>query len=295
MQLRRPVICAVDTSADALQAARSAARFAEQTRAPLLLVHAVAHGADADAHGHGAAVLRDLTHDLDAEVRPRTMLVVGDPAGAVLEAARTTDAAALFLGARGSGRSHRFLLGATAAAVTAHAPCPVVLTPDASADVVDLAGGTIVHGIVDGATNGTAHVADLARRLASELVLVHVYGPRTVVDPYDPDARARCDTAASARRLLELIAAGIDVPARLVTERATGTMAGVLTRIADEVDAACVSVSARPQGPLTSALTGSATTGLAASGRPVLVVPSGAAARALDEPPRAAAAQVAQA
>ena len=67
--------------------------------------------------------------DLAPGVEVRGSLVGGAPAQALLEAARTADL--LVVGSRGMGGFRSLLLGSVSQQVTHHAPCPVVIVPEA--------------------------------------------------------------------------------------------------------------------------------------------------------------------
>lgn len=71
------------------------------------------------------AEARALAPDLEI----RGQLVEGAPAEALLEAARTADL--LVVGSRGLGGFRSLLLGSVSQQVTHHAPCPVVIVPEA--------------------------------------------------------------------------------------------------------------------------------------------------------------------
>ena len=71
------------------------------------------------------AEARELAPDLEV----RGQLVEGAPAEGLLDAARTADL--LVVGSRGLGGFRSLLLGSVSQQVTHHAPCPVVIVPEA--------------------------------------------------------------------------------------------------------------------------------------------------------------------
>lgn len=60
-------------------------------------------------------------------VHTETHLVVGDPAGAILDTAAKTDADLVVVGSRGVGRMTRFLRGSVSSRVMTHAPHSVLV------------------------------------------------------------------------------------------------------------------------------------------------------------------------
>jgi nucleotide-binding universal stress UspA family protein len=312
----RPIICGLDDSAEALAAARLAAMLARCVDAPLVLVHAIPavyandgwmvlgafpDGALYDGQERerrkGDALLQGVIGRLHLGDEMQILLPVGDAATALLAAAAAARARALIVGARGHGRVHRAVLGSVSGRVTASAPCPVVVVPHDMANDLPLMDGPILCG-VDGsahAERGAAAAAAAAERLGRELVLVHVLPSALAAVPVGGAGAAVESTALeeAARKdawaLLAATAGRVRVPARLITERATGTIASTLSELARREGATCLTIGSRGRGPVRSALLGSVSASAAVqSPCPVVVVPP-EATRAPSAEPRAAA------
>jgi nucleotide-binding universal stress UspA family protein len=306
-------VCGLDESAEALAAARLAAALARCVDAPLMLVHAIPAIADNDgwvvlgplpqdalydsqerARRGGDALLERVIGRLHLADETQTLLPVGAAEPALLGAAAAAGAAALVVGARGHGRVHRAVLGSVSGRVAASAPCPVVIVPhDMAANDIPLADGPILCGVDDSAhaEQGAVAAAIAAERLGRELVLVHVLPPGLAAVRVGGDGAEVAPTTLEevARRdgwaLLAAIAGRIGVPARLVAEPCTGTIASTLSELARREGAACVMLGSRGRGPLRSALLGSVSAGAAVqSPCPVVVVPPEAARAPIAEP-----------
>ncbi|WP_407554620.1 universal stress protein [Streptomyces sp. Pv4-95] len=128
----RPVLVGVEEGGDQQTIVRHAARQAELHGRPLRLLH-VAEAADAQArHATATALGAGVVEPLTAMVRldfpqvPVTAEVVpGRPAAALVE--RSSQAALLVLGHRGSGGFARLPLGSVSWQVATHAECPVLV------------------------------------------------------------------------------------------------------------------------------------------------------------------------
>lgn len=135
---RKPIVVGVDGSHASLNAAKWAVSEAVQRDVPLRLVHAV-HDRDprmgsttchADATLLTAAdVVQDLEHPVCLELR-RTM---GDPGDVLI--AESRHAAMVCIGEPAPNPASGTLFGATAAALFAHARCPVAVIRSDSAGV----------------------------------------------------------------------------------------------------------------------------------------------------------------
>jgi nucleotide-binding universal stress UspA family protein len=294
----RPIVCGLDESAEALAAARLAGALARCVDAPLVLVHAIpavfasdewmvlgafpddaVYDSQERERRHGDALLERVMGRLHLGDETQTLLPVGDAATALLEAAAAAGAAALVVGARGHGRVHRAVLGSVSGRVAASAPCPVVIAPHDMASDLPLTSGPMLCG-VDGsahAEHGAAVAAAAAERLGRELVLVHVLPSGVAPVPLGaPVATPGLEGVGprDAWALLAGIAGRIRVPARLLVESATGTMASTLSELARREGASCLMIGSRGRGPLRSALLGSVSAGAAVqSPCPVVVVP----------------------
>ncbi len=310
--MRRPIMCGLDESAEALAAARVAAALARCVDAPLVLVHAIpavytsdgwmvlgAFPPDALVDGqererrNGDVLVRRVIGRLHLDDETQTLLPVGDAATALLGAAAATGAAAVVVGARGHGRVHRAVLGSVSGRLAASAPCPVVVVPHDMASDVTLGDGPILCGVDDSphAEQGATAAAAAAERLGRELVLVHVLpsGLAAVATGGAGAAVASRALEEVARRdawaVLTATAGRIGVPAQLMAERATGTIASTLSELARREDATCLVIGSRGRGPLRSALLGSVSAGAAMqSPCPVVVVPPEATRTPIAEP-----------
>ncbi|HWD03244.1 MAG TPA: universal stress protein [Amycolatopsis sp.] len=159
--LPAPIVAGVDGSAEATDAVRWAARAALRRRLPLELVHATAfpdllvggvvpptEEAKDYLRRHGRHLLRaaaDVARGAGApDVRDR--LDTDRPAPALLDLA--AQAATVVVG-HGRGRFGALLAGSVATALSAHAPCPVVVT---RGDLWDAPGpaGPVVAGLDGG-------------------------------------------------------------------------------------------------------------------------------------------------
>lgn len=282
--MRRPILCAIDQSPEALAAGRLARTLARHLDAPLILVHAIpllypAEGwtllggvppidhRDPQEHArrHGEALLRRVVSQLQLSEGTETLLLVGDVDKELVRAAASTEAAAVVVGARGRGRVKRAVLGSVSGHLAASAPCPVVIVPHGARSGALLAEGPLLCG-VDGsehAEHAAMVAAAAARRLGRELILVHVL----------PAALER-DGVAHRDGWATLVAAVscIDAEARLMVEPGAASVAATLSEIAQREGAACLIVGSRGRGPVRSALLGSVSAGATVQSKCAVVV-----------------------
>ncbi len=139
---RPTIVCAIEESETARQAAVVARDLAERLRLRLLLVHVVPGGAASDGQTseetaqrrererkRGEGLLLDVVVEehlgRDAERR----VAFGDPAESVAEIALAEAAEFIVVGSRGRGPLKSALLGSVSAALAASAPCPVIVVP----------------------------------------------------------------------------------------------------------------------------------------------------------------------
>jgi nucleotide-binding universal stress UspA family protein len=196
----RPVVVGVDGSASALDAVRWAAGVAAWRNAPLRLVMAfswqrdrVAGGITLDAEPHEVmlGVARSRLAEAAAgavamlpEEQVETELVAGYPISVLR--AESQRAQLLVLGDRGYGAISGLLLGSVAAAMVAHAACPVVLVRNEEGGPVEDRTRPIVVG-VDGSPVSEAALAfayEQASARGVPLIAVHTWWDMIV------DARA---------------------------------------------------------------------------------------------------------
>ena len=192
------VLVGVDGSDDALRAVRWAAAEADRRQLPLRLVHAFSLGRGARLRGaHRRRALpehvaragpRSLgsAASAAAEAQPglavQQQLIVGYPAEVLAAEARR--ARLLVLGDRGLSRIEGVLVGSTAAAMAAHAACPIVVVRGAELDQEASRTRPVVVGVDDSASSeaaiGFAFEAAAARKVP--LLAVHAYAD-SVADP----------------------------------------------------------------------------------------------------------------
>ena len=145
------VVVGVDGAHGSDAAIRPAAREARYRNAPLLAVMAYSGETTLGAPAaRPVATLRTAEDErviVEETLRDAVRDALGDQAGeveyrvvagiagrALVEAARTADAELVVLSTRGEGGVSR-LLGAVSQYVLRHAPCPVLVVPDASKDL----------------------------------------------------------------------------------------------------------------------------------------------------------------
>jgi nucleotide-binding universal stress UspA family protein len=136
------IVVGVDGSTPAQQALRWAGRLAELTGASLVAVMAselpgafgwagfpeLPEGLDLEAPA--ARALAEAVEDALPPAQAATVervVVLGNPAQAILDRAEETAADLIVVGVRGHGTFHATLLGSVSHTVTLHATCPVVV------------------------------------------------------------------------------------------------------------------------------------------------------------------------
>lgn len=141
-----PVLCGVDPSDEAAQAARFAAELAVRAGARLILLHAApppwAPTGNADQHelmqdaaafdraGYLGAVVDPISVNPLASVE--RVVEFGLPVEVMRSVAEELRALCLVVGSRGEGAVEAALAGSTTGALAREAPCPVVLVPAGS-------------------------------------------------------------------------------------------------------------------------------------------------------------------
>ncbi|GAA4805188.1 universal stress protein [Tomitella cavernea] len=276
------VVVGVDGSDNARVALDAAITEATSRKAPLHLVaayhapavrrHSVAVEYEKVVRDEAFAILAEAAEQArDAGADVTTSVHSGDASGVLLEQSRT--AALVVVGARGRGGFMGRLLGSVAAALPAHAACPVLLVPrrvDAPAHREPDYSGRIVVGIdASGpASPALSAAADAAHRRNLPLVVAAVAGP-----DFDADSRAGDDPDAVrgvlAQCLDSVAASHPDVQA--TTELLEGPPAEVLARVS--ATAETVVVGARGSGGFRAMRLGSTVHALLGHAQgPVLVV-----------------------
>jgi nucleotide-binding universal stress UspA family protein len=119
-----PIFCAVDDSKESRAAIATAAALAERLAVRLLLAHA-----DPDeARTHdGEELLARLVVESGLGGSVERMMLRGEPAGAMVEAATSHKAGMIVVGSRGRGALATAALGSVSSAFAARAPCPVTI------------------------------------------------------------------------------------------------------------------------------------------------------------------------
>ena len=143
--MARLVICGVDDSAGARDAAGVAARLAKAVEAELLLVHVaqvpvvpgvsgVPGGRD-ELHASAREAAEQMVERVAADAgvgRAATRISFGAAIDVLVRVAAEEEAALLVVGCRGQGHLRAALLGSVSAGVCRSAPCPVVVVPPGS-------------------------------------------------------------------------------------------------------------------------------------------------------------------
>jgi nucleotide-binding universal stress UspA family protein len=135
----RKILVAVDDSKQARWAVQMAGAMAEGSGAEVALVHAyrVDPGYSpelatpiedlvASLREHGDVILKTALTVLPSSIRVTEMLVEGEAALKIVEAAERWGADVILVGTHGRGRIAQFLLGSTAESVVRLARCPVM-------------------------------------------------------------------------------------------------------------------------------------------------------------------------
>ncbi len=155
MNARRTVVVGVDGSPQALRAVRWAVPEARRRQAVLQLVTALAWTEDTldelpglgqapygqyirEAAEKGLVAAADVAAEVDPDVPVERQLVLGFPAGVLLERSQTAEL--LVVGDHGRGRIASAVAGSVAVSVAARSACPVVVVrgaiPDGALPVV---------------------------------------------------------------------------------------------------------------------------------------------------------------
>jgi nucleotide-binding universal stress UspA family protein len=269
-----PILCGVDESAHAAQAARLAADLAVRLGVRLVLLHVApepwvsAHTPDHheelqkemafERAGHLATVLDPI--DVGPIAPVQRAVEFGHPVEVMRASATELGATCLVVGSRGQGAVEEVLVGSTSGALAREAPCPVILVPGEPAAWNERsADDTIVCG-VDGSDSSLAaarKAGELAQRLDARLVLATVFetlrdeAPDTVVE--------------------EIRAAAPDV--RISFESLNGAPSNELLELARRREARLVVVGSRGRSPVRGAVLGSVSARVVQEAdRPVMVV-----------------------
>lgn len=137
------IVCCVDDSDGARNAARVAGVLAGRLDARVVLLHVAARttapGVSVAPRGQerlaeserqaGAAILADVARDAGLPDSTELRVEIGDAAGRARAVAAETEAVLLVVGSHGRGGVKRALLGSVSRSLAGNAPCPVVVVP----------------------------------------------------------------------------------------------------------------------------------------------------------------------
>jgi nucleotide-binding universal stress UspA family protein len=270
------ILCGVDDSDGAAQAARFAADVAVRVGAGLILLHVAptpyVSPRFADYHElmeeqkafHRAGYLGTVLEPI--RVNPAATVVrlveFGLPVEVLRARADDLDVTHLVVGSRGQGAVAEVLVASTSGPLAREAPCPVILVPpEVTGWSDDSADRPIVCGVdgSDGSRAAARRAAELAQHVGARLVLATVVenagedAPEAVLD----DVRA--------------VAGGVGIDA----ETLSGQPADELLALARRIEALLTVVGSRGRGAVKAALLGSVSGRLVQeSDRPVMVVSS---------------------
>lgn len=268
----RPIICAVDDSAESRDAPRAASWLAREADAPLTFVH-VLDPTGVRARDDADQLLEATARSVNG-VEPATELREGPPLSELQAVAEEHHAALLVTGTAARSGLDRILIGSVASELAARAPCPLIaVAPGAALEEP----GPVLAGY-DGSEHSLRagrHAAALAARLRRDLVLLHVVAPGD--DGVRPDAALAQELHAAGMRGVgdEPDRPPLDLKVSLAVE--DGDPVDVLANIARERAAAIIFTGTRGRNALSTALLGSVSVGLVrTAARPVGLVPSSA-------------------
>jgi nucleotide-binding universal stress UspA family protein len=136
----RNILIAVDSAPVAAHAAEIGSALARALGAGVALIHAIdpaltaapdvglaAAALQAAAEAEGRRLLAGFRERLALPPTALEFIQVGEPASAIVKAAREWPADIIVIGSRALGGVRRALLGSVADAVMRHAPCPVLV------------------------------------------------------------------------------------------------------------------------------------------------------------------------
>src|SRR5687767_9724664 len=181
----RMILCGVDRSDEAAQAARFAGDLAVQVGTQLILLHVAPQpwvsthtpefhermlGEEAfERAGHLATVVSPIQVDPAASVE--RVVEFGQPADVLRSVAEELGVTQIVVGARGQGAVEEILDASTSGALAREAPCPVILVPPEPAAWSEGSEATIVCGVdgSDGSLAAARHAGELAQRVSARL------------------------------------------------------------------------------------------------------------------------------
>lgn len=223
------------------------------------------------------------TDGIDPASNTNFMVGVGQPADVILDTAARVDADLIVMGTQGLGGVRKWLVGSTTERVLRRTQTPVFAVPPAGNDSVrpgDAASGTIgpvlaATDFSDTSIRALRWAADLAGRIGSALLLVHVIEPIAVA-PHLETFLEDADQArvAGARARMDDLARQFSAAVRCESLVERGRPADAIASIADQRRAGLIVMGLAGSQGLLGARPGSvAYRVLSLSNAPVLVVP----------------------
>lgn len=310
------IVCGVDDSAAAIQAARAAAALAKRANADLQLVHVqdallmtavgpdgvtaipIASRALLDAEReHMEAALEPVRARIAREFGISVVLrfEVGFPERELVRCAEELDASLVVVGAVGRRSGSMWRLGSIPDRLSQSAPVPLMVVRDPERFARWALEGRALRvvlalGAGPSSTRAAEVAAELARLGPCEIVEVHAYDPQREAQrlgfaPADePDTR-RAIEATLARELPERFGGALLGQARFVALPAHGHVAEALAEFVEKERADLVVAGTRGRGALERRFLGSVAYGLLGlSGASVLVAREREAARPASAP-----------
>ena len=280
------IVIGIDHAAGGERAAATGAQLARDLRCEAVLVHvlratrAAGHrGAVSIGVGHEVRRLRAIVNEHGLPKGTRVALCRGDPAEALIDFAKADDAELMAVGSRGLHELGDAVLGSVSSTLMRVAPCPVVVAPPAiRPPLASMSLRPLVCGVEgsDRDQHTLRLAADLARRLGSELHVVHAFSPRPLAPgPAAVTPAVMPDLTEVAEATLERAVARAGVAARRCV--VSSPAKDGLIRRADEVGAGLLVIGSQGRGKLGSALLGSVAIQLTAESHiRVVVLPAGA-------------------
>lgn len=280
------IVCGIEHSSGGDRAVATGGQLARDVRCDVVLVHvlrATRHEHRGGAIAIGAAEelrwLRGLSREYGLAPSTRVAVFGGDPAEALIDAARAENAECIVVGSRGLHELGDAVLGSVSCALMRTAPCPVVVAPPAlPVPLVPMSLRPVVCGVEGSDTDQSTLrlAADLALRLGAALHAVHAFNPRPVAPgpaAVMPPVMPALSEAAEATLEHAVTEAGVEARRCVVSS----PPAEGLIRVADETGAGLIVVGSPGRGKLGSAILGSVAIQLAAEARvPVVVLPPNA-------------------
>jgi nucleotide-binding universal stress UspA family protein len=264
------IVCGVDHSPGARNAATVGGGLAGRLGSRLLLVHAVPLPLPSREAGvapptsfvmvdqmreAGATLLEEIAGELGAGLEIERRVQIGGAAEVIAAAAEDAGAELVVVGSRGLGSVGALLLGSVSRSLATRGPCPALIVP---ASAPALGDGPIVCAVDDGegARAALSAAADVAGRLGVQLLVVTVEandGP----------------SPAAVERLVGDV--GLGTTTKTIVMH--GEPAAAIVEAAGSHGAGMIVIGSRGRGALAASVLGSVSSSVAGrSDRPVLVV-----------------------